>query len=348
MALFQNKRQKEIFEAVVRDYIQTGEPVASKALAERYGLNLSAASIRKVLAELESLGLLSQPHTSAGRAPTEHGFKVYADQVLSIKGLPPAVRAAIDKTLAAADGGESSVFALLSKLLTELTSQVGVVMAPLSDKLWLKRMYFIKLASFQILAVLVTENGVIQNRALSPQQDYSQDELNEVNVCLEDIPAPYTLEEIKIRLLTAMGKEKERFEELFQRILTLADEAQKASGDDKETQGDIYIDHTGRERLIEHPDFKDVEAMRSLFRAFENKRRLIELLNEVIGSDRVRVVIGTSDAGADGLALVASPYSVGHHGAGALGILGPRRLNYAEIIPVVEYAARVASSLFGK
>jgi heat-inducible transcriptional repressor len=192
MSLFQNQRQREIFEAVVRDYIRTGEPVGSKNLAEHHALSLSPASIRKVLAELENLGLLSQAHTSAGRAPTEQGLKVYVDQILKVDGLTTETRAIIDRTLASQESGEISIFGLLTRLLTELTSHVGLVMAPSRDKLWLKRIYFVRLSKNQLLAVLLTENGVIQNRVLPPLEDYSQSELNEVNVYLEELVPPYT------------------------------------------------------------------------------------------------------------------------------------------------------------
>jgi heat-inducible transcriptional repressor len=348
MEQFQNLRQIEIFEAVVRDYIRTGQPVGSKNLADRYALKLSPASIRKVMSELEGLGLLSQSHSSAGRSPTEQGFKVYVDHILKVDCLHQGIRGAIDRALTSPEGEDGTLFSFLTRLLTELTSHVGLIMAPRSEQLWLKRIYFVRLGPGQVLAVLISENGVIQNKVLAPAEDYRQDELNEVNVYLEEFESPFTLEEIKTKLLTAMGLEKNRFEEIFQRILNLADQAQAALDNLPQPQGDFYMDDEGRGRLFEHPDFKDVEAMRALFRAFDNKRRLIELLNEVTGSNQVRVVIGPSGQGADGLALVASPYYGGSSGSGALGILGPRRLNYSEIVPVVDYAARAVSALFLK
>jgi heat-inducible transcriptional repressor len=316
-------------------------------LVQRYALNLSAASVRKVLAELEQLGLLSQAHASAGRAPTEQGYKLYVDQLLKIGGLAPSARRILNEGLATKEGKRASAFALMSRLLTELTSHMGLVMAPIQEAINFKRIYFVRLGLSRVLAVLVTVNGVIQNRLLNPPQDYTQNELNEVNVYLEDIPAPYNLEKIKTTLVEAMGKEKNRFEQLYLRAITLAVEAQSAGEEVKNSEGNIYMDDEGRGKLIEHPDFSDVDAMRALFRAFENKRRLIELLNEITGGGKVRVVIGPSGQEADGLALVASPFD-GPAGAGALGVLGPRRLNYSEIVPVVDYAAQVASELFSK
>jgi heat-inducible transcriptional repressor len=346
MAEFESRRQKEIFEAVVRDYIRTGEPVGSKTLADRYGLRLSSASIRKVLAELETLGLVSQAHASAGRAPTEAGLRLYVDNILDAPGLGSGTREVIDRALGARDDEAANIFGLLTRLLSELTSHMGLVMAPLRERLRLKRIWFVRLGPSRVLAVLVTENGIIQNRLVSPPADYTQDELNEVNAVLEDVEAPYTLQTVKTRLIEAMGRERSRFDELLSRVLTLADRAQSAL-EAEAGEGDIYMDERSRGRLADHPDFKDVEAMRGLFRAFENKRRLVELLNEVTGAGRVQVVF--DPAGSDGgLALVASPYDGGLNGPGALGVLGPRRLDYAEIVPVVDYAARVVSGLLSK
>jgi heat-inducible transcriptional repressor len=351
MGQFQSQRQREIFEAVVRDYIRTGQPVGSKNLAVFYRLNLSPASVRKVMAELETLGLLSQAHSSAGRAPTERGFKVYVDQILRIDGLHPDIRAAIDRALSGPDAGPDTEqgphFKFLARFLTELTNQVGLIIAPKDDGLKLKRIHFFRLSEVQVLAVLVSENGIIQNRILSPAESYSQDELNQVNVYLEGFDPPFTLETVKNKLIEAMGVEKNRFEEIFRRVFALASQAQ-AADNFPESGGDFYMDDEGHERLLDNPDFKDVEAMRSLFWAFSNKQRLIELLNEVTGDNRVRVVIGPSGREADGLALVASPYRVGDGGSGALGVLGPRRLNYSEIVPMVDYAARAIGSLFSK
>jgi heat-inducible transcriptional repressor len=298
------------------------------------------------LAELETLGLLSQAHASAGRAPTEAGLRVYVDGVLSKKSLGPGAREAIDRALAAQEGEEVNFFSLLTRLLSELTNHMGLVMAPSGDKLWLKRIWFARIGPGRVLAVLVTENGVIQNRLLAPAEDFSQDELNEVNARLEEVETPYTLEIVKTSLLTDMAREKSRFDELHRRVLALAAQAQRAL-EAESSGGDIYIDDEGRGRLADHPDFQDVEAMRGLFKAFENKRRLVELLNEITDGGRVQVIFergGTEG----GLALVASPYDGGIHGPGALGVLGPRRLNYAEIVPVVDYAARVVGGLFSK
>ncbi|MDR1037465.1 MAG: heat-inducible transcriptional repressor HrcA [Deltaproteobacteria bacterium] len=342
---FVNDRQKRIFEAVVLDYIRTGEPVASGNLAERHSIDLSPASIRKVLHELEELGLLTQAHQSAGRTPTEEGFRAYADDILEVGRLPAGLRSQIQKELLNADFSAESVFGVCSRALSKLTSHMGVVMAPSVSELALRKLYFVRLGASQHLAVLLTRNGVIQNRVVLTPQDFSQEELNEVNVFLESLESPFTLEEVRARLMKDMNESRSEFELIFRRAFLLASGASEAPPAQGEDPG-IYMDGEGRQRLMDHPDFKDAEAMRTLYRAFEDKRRLVELLNEVTGGGRVRVVIGPSGEGADGLALVASPYRASGGGAGAVGVLGPRRLNYSEIVPVVDYAAQVLSALF--
>jgi heat-inducible transcriptional repressor len=271
------------------------------------------------------------------------GFRCYVDDLLAKIALPEKTRGLIEDSLEVRDA--ESIFSLCSRVLSNLTSQMGLIMAPGADLLWLKRLYFVRLGPGEALAVLVTENGLIHNRLLCPSEEYTQDQLNEVNVYLEELKPPFTLEEIREMGLSAMGRERHEFERLFQRVLALV-EAAAAKGRGEERA--IFLDDEGRERLFEHPDLAEAEAMRALFLAFENKRRLVELLDQITGAGKVQVVFGPSGQKADGLALVASPYFRGDRGAGALGVLGPRRLNYSEIVPVVDYAARVVSGLFNK
>jgi heat-inducible transcriptional repressor len=348
---FKTERQKRIFEAVVLDFIRTGEPVASGNLAERHSFELSPASIRKVLHELEELGLLKQNHVTAGRTPTEEGFKVYAEDILEAGMLPPAIQVQIQKELAKGDFSPESFFSACSKVLTNITNHMGVVMAPSFASMGLRKLYFMRLGVKKVLAVLLTQNGIIQNKLLITEEDFTQEQLNEVNVFLEEKKPPFTLTEIRDRLLKEMVANRTEFETIFQRAFLLTSETEESDAQgssDPNLNREIYMDEEGRYRLVMHPDFKDAEAMRSIFRAFEDKKRLVDLLNEVTSGDRVRVVVGPSGEGIDGLALVACPYLAGKDKGGALGILGPTRLNYAEIVPVVKYAAQVLSDLFNE
>ncbi len=338
-------RARAILELVVRDYIQTAEPVGSEALVKRHGLHLSSASVRKVLAELEDLGLLAQPHTSAGRAPTEEGLRTYVGEILAVGRLSDEMRALIDRQMTGGQPKAEAVLSLCSKVLSNITRHMGVVVAPALERLPLRQMYFVRLGVKEALAILVGENGLMRNKVLTTGEDYSQDDLNQVNRYLAETCARLTLDEVRLKILDGMKTEKRAFDALYARALELA----QASGEDEPGQADadraVYVE--GRRNLLEYPEFAETEAMRALFTAFEDKRRILSLLNEVADSGQVRIVIGREAAAAalSGLALVASPYTRGDRGVGALGVIGPQRLNYSEVVPVVNYAARVVSEL---
>jgi len=339
-------RLKAILELVVRDYIQTAEPVGSEALVKRHGLALSSATVRKVLSELEDLGLLAQPHTSAGRTPTDEGLKTYVGEILAVERLSDEMRALIDRQLAGGHPRAETVLSLCSKVLSNITRHMGVVAAPTLERLPLKQLYFVRLGFKEALAILVGENGLMRNKVLSTSEDYTQDELNQVNSYLADTCPHLTLDEVRLKLLQSLDAEKKAFDTLYVRALELAQASvEEADASDEADRPQIYLE--GRGNLLEYPEFAETEAMRALFTAFEDKSRILGLLNEVADGGQVRIVIGREAAAAalEGLALVASPYTRGDRSVGALGIIGPQRLNYSRIVPVVDYAAQVVSEL---
>jgi len=334
-------RLRTILELVVRDYIKTAEPVASEALVKRHGLNLSSATVRKVLAQLEEMGLLAQPHSSSGRTPTEAGLRTYVREILAVGQLSEANRALIDRELAGGAPRAEAVCALCSKVLSNVTRHMGVVSGPCLELL--KNLYFVRLGPGEILAVMVGAGGLMRNKVLTGQEDLSQDELNQVNRYLaEEVPG-LTLDEVRLKIIKAMGDEKKAFDRLYERAFRLAQAS--AGAEDNQGEGDLFME--GRGNLLKYPEFSETEAMRALFTAFEDKHRLMNLLNEVAKAGQVRIVLGPEAAAAalSGLALVASPYTRGDRTLGALGIIGPQRLDYSEIVPVVDYAARVVSGI---
>ncbi|MDR2350069.1 MAG: heat-inducible transcriptional repressor HrcA [Deltaproteobacteria bacterium] len=344
--VFRTWRQKRIFDAAVRDYIRTGEPVASGVLAGKYRLGLSPASVRKVLRELEDLGLFERTHSTAGRTPTAKGFKVHADEVPRSARPPFPVRTRIKRELRREDFLPESLFTLCSKVLTDVTNHMGLVMAPALSSLGLRKLCFVKIGPGRFLSVMLTQNGTVQNKIFRTGEDFTREELNEVNVFLDERTVPFTLDELKEDILKDMGESRNEFERIFRRAYVLTSEVFQATLGAEDEAGDIYADDEGRTRLIANADPRDAEAMRGLFRAFENKKRLMDLLNEVTSGDRVRVVFGSDGEDPGGLALVASPYEAGRDVRGAVGVIGPRRLNYGEIVPVVDYAAKVLSEMF--
>ena len=344
-------RLRAILELVVRDYIQTAEPVGSEGLVKRHGLSLSSATVRKVMAELEEMGLLAHPHTSAGRTPTEEGLKTYVGEILAVDRLSGEMRSLIDQQLAGVQPRASQVLSLCSRVLSNITRHMGVVAAPAVERLTLKQLYFVRLGPREALALMVGENGWMRNKVLTTSEDFSQDELNQVNGYLAEIcQGGLTLDEIRAKIIEGMGAEKRAFDALYIRALELSNQAlaaQNAEEADSSRPEDPPLYFEGQGNLLSNPEFAETEAMRTLFRAFEDKKRILYLLNEVADSGQVRIVIGREAAAAalSGLALVASPYSGGDRNVGALGIIGPQRLDYSQVVPVVDYAARVVSEL---
>jgi heat-inducible transcriptional repressor len=218
---------------------------------------------------------------------------------------------------------------------------MGVVSGPSLEIL--KNLYFVRLGPGEILAVMVGAGGLMRNKVLTGQENLSQDELNQVNRYLAEEAPGLTLDGIRLKIITAMGDEKRAFDRLYERAFRLA----QASAGTEAGQADRGLFMEGRGNLLEYPEFSETEAMKALFTAFEDKRRLINLLNEVAQAGQVRIVLGSEAAAAalSGLALVASPYTRGDRTLGALGIIGPQRLDYSEIVPVVDYAARVVSGI---
>lgn len=340
-----SERARTILELVVRDYIKTAEPVGSEALVKRHGLGLSSATVRKVMAELEEKGLLAQPHTSAGRAPTEEGLKRYVGEILAVDHLSAEMRALINRQLAGGPSKAEAVLLLCSRVLSQITHHIGVASAPALERMPLKQLYFVRLGVKEVLAIVIGENGLLRNKVLATKDDYSQDQLDQVNTYLTSITYDLTLDEVRLKILESMKVEKQAFDALFSRALELATAAKMSPEPDPDSSRPVYLE--GRGNLLEYPEFSETEAMRALFTAFEDKRLILDLLNEVAASGRVRIVIGPEAAAAalSGLALVASPYTRGDRNVGALGIIGPQRLNYSQVVPVVDYAAKVVSEI---
>jgi heat-inducible transcriptional repressor len=334
-------RLRAILELVVRDYIKTAEPVASESLVKRHGLNLSSATVRKVLSQLEEMGLLAQPHASSGRTPTEAGLLTYVREILAVGQVSEANRALIDRELAGCRSQAEAVCALCSKVLSDITRHMGVVSGPSLELEPLKNLYFVRLAPGEILAVMVGTGGLMRNKVLAGQENLSQDDLDQVNRYLAEETPGLTLDEIRLKIISAMRDEKRAFDRLYARAFRLA----RASAGDGRAERDLFME--GRQNLLEYPEFSETEALRALFTAFEDKRRLMNLLNEVAQAGQVRIVLGreAEAAALSGLALVASPYTRGDRTLGALGIIGPQRLDYSEVVPVVDYAARVVSGI---
>lgn len=335
-------RDQQVLEAVISDYIRCGEPVGSRTISKRYGLNVSSATIRNVMADLEELGFLYQPHTSAGRIPTEKGFRVYLDSIIRFQSLPSGERTVIRQALEETNTDFGELLRRTSRILSSFCKQAGVVLWPKLTVTRFKHLQFIRIRPHQILVILISKSGLVQNCSLDWEEDIDQDELDKysryLNELLEDVP----LGQVKERILEEMQKEKVLFDELYSRALGITQRAFQKTLDNSE----LYIE--GQMNLFNNPEFADVERMRRILEAFEDKSRIIRLLDMTLKlSTGVRIILGPESKvqELEEISLISSPYRRGDTLLGVLGVIGPLRMDYSRIIPVVEFTAGLLSQL---
>jgi heat-inducible transcriptional repressor len=346
-------RGQAVLAAIIREHLRTGEPVGSRTISERFasGASWSAATIRNVMAELEDHGLVEQPHTSAGRVPTDKGYRFYVDHSIGDARLSKADLSAIDRTLGLnADGGAQPgrLMEKVSHLLSELSENVGIVVSPPVADSRLEHIEFLQLADERILVVLVFSSNVIQNKIIRVDERLTQEELERAARYLNTEFSGKSLQTIRAEILSMMGEEKALYDRLLRNAVLLFERS--VEGDEAETTGDVYID--GASNILAKPDFSDVARLRELFRTFEAKSRLVKILNECIAREPVfgdvHVVIGRehSAPSLQSCALITAPYRLGEgFVAGSIGVVGPMRIEYARTIAAVNYIARLVERM---
>jgi len=332
-------RKRRILYAALTEYIATGEPVGSRRLAKRYGINLSPATIRNVLADLEDAGYLQQPHTSAGRVPTDAGFRVFIHALVQMREVPETDKAAILARLHELKPGEDDVMREAGKLLASMTDAAAVVTAPRPDQERLDQLRFMPLRPGQLLAVMVTRRGAVQNRVV-PHPGVERAELERLNNLLAELVPGATLLELRDRLKREMESERGRYDTLRRSASEMV-----AAISETTTATEIVIE--GQGKLFERPEFVDVGKIRTYMRAFEERERILDLIEQTVGSAGVRVLVGTEASLGDvtDVSLIASHYGEGSS-RGGLGVIGPARMDYAKIVPLVDFTARAIGDLY--
>jgi heat-inducible transcriptional repressor len=341
MTIELNSRSRDILQAIVQDYIQTAEPVGSRTVSRRHGLDLSPATIRNVMADLEDMGLLMQPHTSAGRVPTDLGLRFYVDTILEVGDISRQEQEAIRLEFAEVHPELDRVIKHCSRVLSSVSRHIGVVLAPRFSRLVLQQIQFVRMAERLVLVILVGLSGLVQNRIIEVDEDVKQEDLDRFNRYLNDILEGLTINEIKAKLVEQMREEKNQFDQMLSQALALS---QKVFEDDIDEE-DLYV--AGQVNLLDYPEFARVESMKALFRTFEDKSILVKLLDNTLNASEVQIFIGseTEFAELEGCAVIASRYSRGTMPLGTLGVIGPSRLDYSKIIPVVDYTAKFVSKI---
>jgi len=332
-------RSRAILKEIIRVHVDTGRPVSSRTLFKSDRFALSPASIRNIMADLTDGGYLVQPHTSAGRVPTDRAYRLYIDELMRQRRVADDVREQVDSDLDLAGRDVSRLFTAASRLLSQLSGEVGFVVAPDALHTVVKSLRFLAVAPGKVLVVQVNEPDVVISRVLETEVSYPPAELDALSERLTREYGGLTLHEVRRRLLAAMAREKEEADRIIGRAAVLARQALEK----KDAEESVFFDGTAR--LLEKPEFADVFSLKRIFQAFDEKARVLDLVSRYLDSPGTSVVLGSEDEHAvdPRLSAVLTSYGTGETLAGMLGVIGPARREYTRVIPVVELLGRAVS-----
>jgi heat-inducible transcriptional repressor len=346
---FPDSRGQMILSAIINEHFVTGEPVGSKALAEKFAnaSGLSAATIRSVMGELEDHGLVEQPHTSAGRIPTDKGYRYYVDNLLGVLSLTNEDLRLIGSELGLSTGefieAPDRLMERTSQLLSALSKNVGIVVSPSLAQDRLQHIEFVNLSDNRVLVVLVSGPNIVHNRIIRLKAGFTREELEQAAAYLNTEFAGKTLSEIRTEIVRLMHEEKALFDKLLQNAVILCSQSIE---EDEDSPGQVFVE--GTTNILSKKDFADLERLRGLLATIGEKSRLVQILNECVARDTsrpgaVRVVIGSENKSPElrNCSLISTSYRVGNSSAvGTVSVLGPTRIEYARMISIVSYVAR--------
>ncbi|GAM08537.1 heat-inducible transcription repressor HrcA [Geobacter sp. OR-1] len=334
-----NDRSKQILEAIIEDYILTAEPVGSRTITRRHPLALSPATVRNVMSDLEEMGYLTSPHTSAGRVPTDKAYRLYVDSLLAVRRVSRSEREEIRRRCSIDGRDIGSVLRDTSRILSSVSHYMGVVVAPRFTAAILRQIEFVKLSENRLLVILVSQTGSVQNKIIESDGKIAPADLERINNYLNGILQGLTIAQIKTRLIEEMQTEKIRYDQLMSQAISLS---QKTMGD---SDSEIFLE--GQSNIMELPEFADIGRMKKIFRTFEEKNLLVRLLERCMDAEGFNIFIGAESSLSQmaGISVITSTYRSGRNSLGVLGVIGPTRMGYANVIPVVDYTAKLVSRL---
>ncbi len=330
------RRQHGLLLAALQEFIATAEPVGSQQLVARHPLGVRAAMVRNLMAELEDAGYLLQPHTSAGRIPTEKAFRYYVDQLIPPPPLAYQDRTQIELHYSVPAGGTTEIIRDTSRLLALMTGQAALVTAPRLEAARLARVTFIRMREREVLAVFVAAAGGVHHRLIDTDTDHAQDELERMAAYLNESLSGRTLEQARVWIEERLSEERANYDRFVRDALMLGGAIAR-----QWLPAEVYVD--GSSKVAEQPEFADAARMRELLRALEDKSALLDLLERTLtGERRTMVSIGSEsfDGRLAGFSVVAAPYASGAMPLGSVAIVGPVRMDYERVIPLVDYMAR--------
>lgn len=332
-------RSRTILEAIIEDYISTGEPVGSSAIARRHSMPISSATIRNVMAQLEEQGLLSSPHTSAGRIPTDKAYRFYVDSLVNLRQVSREEKKQIINRCRATGVSLADILKEASSTVSSISNYLGLVIAPSFTADIFRHIEFLRLGNHKILAILVSQNGMVQNRLVTSDRDFNESELVSMGNYLNELMCGLTISQAHQRILEEMQSEKVLYDTLLSQALIMS---QQAVADDSV---ELFLE--GQSRILEQPEFSDVNRMKDIYQAFEQKSHLLQLLSSCMNSDGVHIFIGaeTPVSSSAGISMITSRFVTANNTVGLLGVIGPTRMGYSSVIPIVDYTAKLVGKL---
>jgi heat-inducible transcriptional repressor len=336
-----NERAQQLLKVLIQRFIRDGQPVGSRTLARDSGIELSPATIRNVMSDLEELGLISAPHTSAGRIPTAQGYRLFVDSLIRFK---PPNQQDIDKLqsrLAERANDPRSLLDSVSSMLSDITSLAGVVTLPKGQRAVLRQIEFLSLSDNRVLAILVINDREVQNRVLHTEKPHTLEELQRAANYINENYVGHELEKIRANLIDDLDATRDSMNQAMLDIISVAQSAMEGAAAPQEE-----LRLSGETKLMDFAEMSDVETLRRLFDAFSKKRFMLNMLDKSIQANGVQVFIG-SESGyqiLDDCSIVTAPYHLDDDNIGVLGVIGPTRMAYDRVVPIVDVTARLLES----
>jgi len=337
-------RKRKLLQAVIYQYMRTGKPVGSHVIVDKYNFGLSSATVRNMLVDLEKEGFLIQPHTSAGRVPSDKGYRFYVDSLLEIQGLAAAEEERIRKEYSARNKELEDLMVSTSRMLSKLSSYTGMVLSPSLDKSLLHRLQLIPLTANQILVIVVSQTGFIRHRVVQLPRPLSPARLSTLSELLNERLKGLPLSEVRTQILHHIDAAQQEQAEAF----GLAQELVREAFDLRSTESELYVE--GRDKIFSFPDMDDFSEMGDLLKIVEQKNLLTSVLEKAMKKEGLSVKIGAENLRPElrHVSLVSNTYKLNDRTVGVLGILGPRRMEYGRMISLVEGVSRIVNQMLEK
>lgn len=332
-----NDRRKKILFAVISEYVSTADPVGSRVISKRYELDLSPATIRNVMSDLEELGYFNQPHTSSGRVPTDKAFRFYIEELAQYGKVDRALQEEI-RVRAESKDDLRAMLSEASLALSEVTHYAGIGLTPRLNAVVFKHIQFIRLQRRQVLVVFVTDANIVHNRVVMLEEEVKQNDLDRMSNYLNNMLAGLSLEQCRTRLINEQNEARASYDALIAKAMRVSQSMID------EADGQLLI--SGSSRMLHEPEFGDLERARSLFRTFEEKNIMIKLLDKATAAPGVHIWMGAEveDDALENCAVVTGTYGSGGKLLGTVGVIGPMRMDYQKVVPLVEFTSRLISS----